>query len=132
MFKRTFWSGITTGMLLGVLLMIACFASGYQLDRILLDLSYLPGLSKVNNLLVQWLLHIVVAVILAFVYAALTRRFQLRGAGFGLLFGGVVSLIYFVLAPQVAPELLSPFQLAPFGWWFAAHLAYGYTLEQLL
>jgi hypothetical protein len=129
---RTFWTGIATGFLLGLLMMIACFISGYQLDRILLDLSYLPLLSEVNIPLVQWVLHLLVAVVLAFLYAALTRRLGRRSPLTGILFGALVSLIYFPLAGQVAPHLLSPFLWAPFALWFAAHLLYGYLLEKLL
>ncbi|MBL0386856.1 hypothetical protein JJB07_09345 [Tumebacillus sp. ITR2] len=129
---RILLAGLASGLFLGVLLVVLRRYTGYPLDAILLDLSYTPVLSDFNTPLLQWAMHLLVAVAVAFVYAKLTRGLTRRSPLYGLLFGALVSAIYFILAPLVAPNLINPFETAPFAIWVGAHLLYGIVLDKLL
>ncbi|KEO82485.1 hypothetical protein [Tumebacillus flagellatus] len=125
-------AGLGSGLFLGLALTLASRVSGYPLDTVLLDLSYVPVLSNFNTLFVQWAAHLLVALVAAWVYAKLTARLDVRSRRLGLVYGVLVSSIYFVLAPQAAPELMTPFSWEAYLLWVAFHMLYGIVLEKLL
>lgn len=121
--------GIFSGILLGVILVFLSSITGYPLDVVLLDLSYIPILSLYNTLPIQWLLHLIVAVVAAIAYRRIYLRILPANLGTGALFGLLTSLVYFVLQPLAAPELGG--QIEPLALWFAAHAIYGIILHML-
>lgn len=127
--------GSATGVLLGVLLVLLQQGTGYPLDRILLDLSYVPVLQDYNVFIVQWLAHLVIAVLVAAGYQVVYRVIHQRSKrAFGYLGGLAVGLltaqVYWVILPHVAPELHGV--AAPFLYWLLAHAIYGVALHQWL
>ena len=117
------WAGLITGTMLGLLLELMSRVTGYPLDRILLDLSYLPFAASYNNGLVQWSAHLLTGVAVFYVYARLVLRVAPPRLRTGLIYGSLVSLIYVPLAPLAAPEVgAAP---APFLIWWLCHAVYG-------
>lgn len=121
--------GIFSGILLGVVLVFLSSATGYPLDVVLLDLSYIPILSAYNTPPIQWLLHLIVAVIAAIAYRRIYLRVLPANLGTGAVYGLLTSLIYFILQPLAAPELGG--QIEPLVLWFSAHAMYGIILHVL-
>lgn len=116
-------AGLITGTMLGLLLCLLRWITGYPLDRILLDLSYLPLLAPYNNGVVQWTAHLLTAVAVFYMYERIVQRVLPRRLATSVLYGSLVSLIYFALAPLAAPEVGAA--AAPFLPWWLCHAIYG-------
>ena len=122
--------GLISGLFLGLLLVLISAVTGYPLDTVLLDLSYIPVLNAYNEPFIQWLLHLFTAVIAAFVCAYIYFRVLPTNVVTGAIFGLLTSLIYFVLQPLAVQELSG--QTGPILLWFAAHALYGIVLILIL
>ena len=116
-------AGLISGTLLGLLLGLMRLITGYPLDRILLDLSYLPLLAPFNNSIVQWTAHLLTALAIFYLYERIVLRVLPRRLSTGVLYGSLVSLVYFALAPLAAPEVGAA--AAPFLPWWLCHAVYG-------
>lgn len=119
-------SGIVSGIFLAILLLYADTKTGAPLSRVLLGVSFLPGLAQYHPWPVEWGIHLLTSVIIAFLYAWVFHRFLKPNPLSSALFGVVISLIYFILMPMTEPQLRTV--PSAYGWWLLCHILYGESL----
>ncbi|MGM9950218.1 MAG: hypothetical protein ACI33P_08810 [Lysinibacillus sp.] len=131
----TLSAGMIAGVALGLLLKLAQHATGHKVYALLLNVDYIPVLGSLHlPEFGEFLLHLIVAVTLAFVLMETAIRYRLKGKEFIVLCMGVnigIAICYYPLTSlsEKTPPLTS---FPALSIWIGAHALYGFLLWFLL
>lgn len=131
----TLFAGIMAGAVLGLLLKLAQQMTGYKVYTLLLNIDYIPVLGALH--LREWqefILHLIVALILAFILMEIAIRRRMTGGSLICLCISInigIAICYYPLTnlSDHTPPLTS---LPAFFIWVGAHFLYGLLLGFLL
>jgi ABC-type branched-subunit amino acid transport system permease subunit len=97
----TFFTGIIAGVSLGLLLKLLQQVTGYKVYRLLLNIDYIPGLGSLHlPEFLEFALHLIVAVLLAFILMEIAIRLRMTGRAIILLCIGLnigIAICYYPL-----------------------------------
>lgn len=131
----TFCNGIIAGVSLGLLLKLAQQATGYKVYTLLLNIDYIPGLGSYQlSEFGEFVLHLTVAVLLAFIVMGVANRHRMTAGALIVLCIGLntaIAICYYPLTnlSESTPPLTS---FPAFFIWVGAHILYGLLLGFLL
>lgn len=131
----TFLAGTIAGVSLGLLLKLAQQITGYKVYTLLLNIDYIPvfGSFYITEFW-EFALHLIVAVLLAFLLMEIAIRRQMSAGAFIVLCIGLnttIAICYYPLTnlSEKTPPLTS---LPAFVIWIGVHVLYGLLLGFML
>lgn len=130
--KRIFYLigiGIVTGTIFGLLLKIIQGISGKKVYTLLLNVDYIPWFrDREFSEFVEFSFHLAVSILVVILLYGLFKRMSIAYKKAPYIFSS--GFIAFMLFATTSFSLRTPDVLdaAAFGWWFIAHLIYGWLV----
>lgn len=139
-YRSTFiaiYIGLMSGILLGLILKFIEHLTGVGVYTLLLNVDFIPIIGTIQwTEPVEFLFHVIISIIIAFIFVKLIYYFQL-GTSFSklLLLSFVLSLptfgLYFILSELAIKEVPLWNDWIAFTYWSIGHLIYVWVLALL-
>ncbi len=131
MFWWMLFSGVLSGLFIGLFFKVVEMFSGIKVYTLLLNIDFLTD--RVFSESIEFIFHCVVSVILTTGIFYLLNKMKWKNikivfftVGINLLIGGMIYPI--TLLSNQTPEITS---IVAFGWWLIGHLLYGLIVGNL-
>ncbi|MGD6779040.1 hypothetical protein ACQCT3_04980 [Sutcliffiella horikoshii] len=133
MIRRGAFTGLISGILMGVFIKALEILSGKKIYVLLLNVDFIPGFKNANlSELAEFFLHLIVAVMIGIMFAFIVERFQLFDKRRQYLVAiGITSptiLLYFPLTILAIKETPAPTDVIAILLWSIGHLAFAVFL----
>ncbi|MGD7051860.1 hypothetical protein [Sutcliffiella horikoshii] len=133
MIRRGAFTGLISGILMGVFIKALEILSGKKIYVLLLNVDFIPGFKNANlSELAEFFLHLIVAVMIGIMFAFIVERFLLFDKRRQYLVAiGITSptiLLYFPLTILAIKETPAPTDVIAILLWSIGHLAFAVFL----
>jgi len=123
------WVGVISGIILGLFLKWIQYVTGSLVYTLLLNIDFVPFLPERLPEPIEFTLHIVVSVIIAWLYSVWIR-FSPHPWRYGLLIGLASSLLFIPLT-LMSDRVPAITDMTAYRYWLAGHMLYGLSLGWL-
>lgn len=121
--------GLLSGIILGLFLKWIQYATGSLVYTLLLNIDFVPFLPDRLPELIEFALHLVVSVIIAWIYS-IWIRLSPHPWRYGILIG-IASSLLFIPLTLMSDRVPAITDMTAYGYWLIGHLLYGLSLSLL-
>lgn len=121
--------GLLSGIILGLFLKWIQYATGSLVYTLLLNIDFVAFLPDRLPELIEFALHLVVSVIIAWIYS-IWIRFSPHPWRYGILIG-IASSLLFIPLTLMSDRVPAITDMTAYGYWLIGHLLYGLSLSLL-
>lgn len=121
--------GLISGFILGFFLKWVQYATGSLVYTLLLNIDFVPFLPERLPEPLEFALHLVVAIIIAWIYS-IWIRISPHPWKYGLYIG-IASSFLFIPLTLMSDRVPDITDIVAYGYWLAGHLLYGLSLGLL-
>lgn len=134
---KAFYLGVVSGILLGLLLKLIESITTVRVYKLLLNIDFIPIIGGIAwGETVEFIFHVLVSIVIAFVFVYLVIRLRIEKSFPKLLFLSFILCLptfglYFLLSSLAIKEVPAWNNWLAFTYWSVAHLFYVWVLPVL-